>query len=166
MNARAAKKAIQRNASKASVPIRRARESDLDGLIELENRVFSYDVMSWLSARRFQRSASAVLLVAGRADVAGYALVLFRRGAKVARLYSIAVDPRAAGRGIGTALLAAAEAAARRRGKRVMRLEVKAANRKAVRRYRVAGYCVIGRRAGYYDDGGDALRFEKRLIHR
>ena len=81
----------------------------------------------------------------------------------MARLYSIAVAPEAAGAGLGTQLLAAAERAARKRHASAMRLEVQATNRKAIRRHREAGYRVIGERPQYYEDGGDALRFEKLL---
>ena len=43
----------------------------------------------------------------------GYALVLFHEGTSLARLYSIAIDPRARGIGLGQKLLEAAEQAAR-----------------------------------------------------
>ena len=36
-------------------------------------------------------------------------------------------------------------------------------DRAAIARYRKSGYREFGRRRSYYDDGGDALRFEKRL---
>ena len=56
-----------------------------------------------------------------------------------------------------------AEAAARARGSRVMRLEVDASNARAIARYRKAGYAAFGRRPGYYENGADALRFQKQL---
>ena len=37
-------------------------------------------------------------------------------------------------------------------------------NHAAISRYRKSGYREFGRRVGYYEDGGDALRFEKRLV--
>jgi [ribosomal protein S18]-alanine N-acetyltransferase len=86
-----------------------------------------------------------------------------RRVAPVARLYSIAVVPELAGRGLGLALLAAAEDAAAARGCTALRLEVHVANAPAIGRYQKSGFRLIGRRARYYEDGGDALRFEKRL---
>ena len=36
-------------------------------------------------------------------------------------------------------------------------------NQAAIARYRKSGYREFGRHAAYYEDGGDALRFEKRL---
>jgi hypothetical protein len=45
-----------------------------------------------------------------------------------------------------------------------MSLEVHETNAAAISRYRKSGYRQFGRHAGYYEDGGDALRFEKRLV--
>lgn len=44
-----------------------------------------------------------------------------------------------------------------------MRLEVDANNARAIARYRKAGYAAFGRRPGYYENGADALRFQKQL---
>ncbi len=97
--------------------------------------------------------------------VPGYHVVLTRSGAHVARLYSIAVDAAYRGRGIAAALLADAEAESRRAGCDVLRLEVRADNAAGIHLYETHGYRPIGRIAGYYSDGADALRYEKRLVH-
>jgi ribosomal protein S18 acetylase RimI-like enzyme len=44
-----------------------------------------------------------------------------------------------------------------------MRLEVHVTNHAAISRYHKSGYQELGRVVEYYEDGGDALRFEKRL---
>src|SRR5262249_5955722 len=80
-----------------------------------------------------------------------------------ARLYSIAVAAAASGRGIGPALLAAAERSARRRRCTVLRLEVHEQNAAAISRYRKSGFQQFGMHHDYYADRGNALRFEKRL---
>jgi [ribosomal protein S18]-alanine N-acetyltransferase len=155
----------------AQVPVH-ARESrlhlrpgvpaDLDALLALERAAFSTDHLSRRSFRRFVSSPNAALIVAEQgASVAGYALVLFRPGSVIARLYSIAAAT--AGRGIGPLLLAAAEEAALRRACKTLRLEVHEQNAAAISRYRKSGYELFGRHLDYYDDRGDALRFEKRL---
>ena len=72
--------------------------------------------------------------------LAGNAIVLFRPRSVIARLYSIAVAPAMSGRGVGTMLLAAAEAAALARGCRAIRLEVHVTNHAAIARYRKSGY--------------------------
>ena len=44
-----------------------------------------------------------------------------------------------------------------------MRLEVHEHNKRAIARYEKSGYRLFGRHRDYYDDRGDALRFEKPL---
>jgi len=150
--------------SAPAVRLREAKAADLDALDALEHRVFATDHLSRRSLRHFLRSPTAVVLVAEHeGDLAGTAIVLFRPRSAVARLYSIAVAPHKGGRGIGPMLLAAAEAVAVERGCGAIRLEVHETNAKAIARYRKSGYREFGRHAGYYEDGGDALRFEKPL---
>ena len=45
-----------------------------------------------------------------------------------------------------------------------MRLEVHEHNGRAIARYEKSGYRLFGRHRRYYDDRGDALRFEKPLV--
>ena len=147
------------------IRIRKAERGDLDALMKLEHRVFATDRLSRRSLQRLMRSGTDTVLVAHEnGELSGVAIVLFRRGSLAARLYSIAVAPHAGGRGVGTKLLAAAEAEALARGCRVMRLEVHHTNHAAIARYRKSGYREFGRLRRYYEDGGDALRFEKRLM--
>jgi ribosomal-protein-alanine N-acetyltransferase len=148
------------------VHIRAAAAHDLDALVKLEHQVFSTDRLSRRSLRHFLTAPSAELLVAEEADgrLAGTAIVLFRPRATVARLYSIAVAPHMGGRGIASLLLQTAETCARARDCRSVRLEVHQTNHAAIARYRKSGYREFGRRRRYYEDGGDALRFEKPLI--
>jgi ribosomal protein S18 acetylase RimI-like enzyme len=144
--------------------VRSARGTDLDALIALEQRVFDTDRLSRVSLRRLLSSPSACVIVAeANARVVGAAVVLFRAHAQVARLYSIAVAPPMNGKGVAAALLVAAERAAARRKCRSMRLEVHEKNAVAISRYRKSGYQQFGCHDCYYEDGGDALRFEKAL---
>ena len=145
--------------------VRRAAPADLDALVALELRAFSGDRMSRAQYRRHLASPRAAVLVADAPGegLLGNALVFFRNGSTLARLYSIATAPAARGRGIGAGLLAAAEDAARARGCRALRLEVRVDNPAAMALYERAGYRRIGRYAGYYEDGADAWRYEKRL---
>jgi len=146
--------------------LRRAEQRDLDGLVRLEQRCFDLDRLSRRSLWRFLRQARASLLVAERpagGGLAGYALVTLRRGARVARLYALAVDPSERRRGLGRRLLRAAEAAASSAGAAELRLEVRADNREAISAYEADGYRPIGRYPAYYEDGAEALRFAKSL---
>jgi ribosomal protein S18 acetylase RimI-like enzyme len=147
-----------------AVCVRPAGRGDLDALAALETSVFATDRLSRRSLQRFLRAPSAEVLVAqDHSGLAGNAIVLYRPRSVIARLYSIAVVPAMSGRGLGTMLLAAAEAAALARGCRAIRLEVHVTNHAAIARYRKSGYREFSRLRQYYEDGGDALRFEKRL---
>jgi [ribosomal protein S18]-alanine N-acetyltransferase len=138
--------------------------ADVGRLEALERRAFTQDRLARRSFARFLGSRNASLIVAAdAAAVCGYALVLFRARSKRARLYSIAVDAENGGRRIGSGLLSAAEAAAHRRGSKVMCLEVRARNTPAMNLYRKFGYGIIDRVSGYYGDGSDALRLRKTL---
>jgi len=144
--------------------IRPAQPSDLTALLALEELAFTTDRISRKSFRRLLASPAAATLVAEiDGKLAGYVLVLFRPAAGMARLYSIAVAPDFAGRRVGQMLVEAAEHAALARGAGRLRLEVHAANARATALYRRLGYKEFGRHTRYYEDEGDALRFEKRL---
>ena len=153
--------------AKPSLSVRCSRPTDLDRLSDLENQVFAVNRMSRRSLRWLLSSPSAEILIAeSRAEFAGAAVVLFRANSKIARLYSLAVVPRLTGRGIGTALIAAVEKAARARKCRFVRLEVHEKNHGAIVCYRKAGYQQFDRHHEYYEDKGHALRFEKRITPR
>lgn len=144
--------------------IRKGRLADIDDLLVLERSVFTVDHLSRKSFRNFLTSRLSILMVAEEGGaLAGYVHVLFRPNSRAARLYSIGVTARLAGRGIGIALLKAGEWAARKRRAALMRLEVQPANRAAIARYEKSGYRRTGLRRGYYNDGSDALRYEKTL---
>lgn len=141
--------------------VRRAEAGDLDALLALEQCSFAGDRMSRAQYRRHLDSDSALILIASQQhQLRGSALLFFRRGSHLARLYSLATDPQARGQGIGRALLDAALDAARRRGCSAMRLEVRIDNDAAITLYERSGFRRIGRYAGYYEDGADAWRYE------
>jgi ribosomal protein S18 acetylase RimI-like enzyme len=148
----------------SGIRVRPAAPGDLDALVNLEKRVFATDRMSRRSFRSFLKSPTAEVIVAQEEDtLGGMAIVQVPTGSGTARLHSIAVAPHMGGRGVGAMLLAAAEAAALKRHCRAIQLEVHETNAAAISRYRKSGYREFRRVSGYYEDGGDALRFEKRL---
>ena len=85
---------------------------------------------------------------------AGVVVALFRANSRIARLYSIAVAPAFTGRGIGAALIAAAEKVSKSRNCRFLRLEVHQKNCGAIKLYHHAGYSQFGRHHQYYEDKG------------
>jgi ribosomal-protein-alanine acetyltransferase len=149
--------------ARAAAKVRTARPSDLDAIDRIERRSFDADRFSRATLRRLlARPTAACLIAVSGGDAAGYAIVLFREGTEVARLYSIAVDPHFRGQGLAQALLAAAEKVARRRAG-ALRLEVRASNKAGLSLYHRAGFTFRERKPGYYSDGEDAVRLEKRL---
>ncbi|GLQ91359.1 GNAT family N-acetyltransferase [Dyella acidisoli] len=150
----------------AAVRVRRAELSDLDDLVALEQATFDSDQISRAQFRRHLDSDTARVLVASanHRRFLGTAMVFFRKGSRVARLYSIASLPEARGKGVGTALIEAAETAARQRRCEALRLEVRTDNDSAVRLYERLGYHRVGAvKEGFYEDGTDAFVYEKAL---
>jgi ribosomal protein S18 acetylase RimI-like enzyme len=144
--------------------IRAGRLADVEALVDLEQRTFATDRLTRRGFRRAVVSPHAVLKVTEhRGKLIGYVIVRFAPHARSARLYSIAVAPQMCGRGVGLMLMAAAEKAAIARGRIVLRLEVHVKNARAIRRYEKSGFHRFGRYTDYYQDHGDALRFEKCL---
>jgi ribosomal-protein-alanine N-acetyltransferase len=90
-------------------------------------------------------------------------LVLARVAADQAEILTLGVVPSARRRGLGAALLRAAETRAGDAGARSMFLEVSADNLAARALYAAAGYTAAGRRARYYADGSDALVLSRPL---
>ena len=145
------------------MPIHRATLQDLDALARLEQ---------YFPSDRLNRAHLRHLLRRGHADIwacknegllLGDAVVLYRRGAQTARLYSLVVHPDHRRCGVARSLLTAAESTAGVRGCRALRLEVRPDNASAIRLYRKCGYKITGKREGYYEDGVDALTLTKGL---
>ncbi|MBW3097666.1 GNAT family N-acetyltransferase/peptidase C39 family protein [Pseudohoeflea coraliihabitans] len=150
----------------SALRIRPATLDDIDGLCDLESRAFSSDRISRRSFRALLGRGTAETLIAedhSEPAIAGYAMILFRNGTGMARLYSLAVDPVRTGKGIGAQLLAAAEEAAFAHDRLFLRLEVREDNKAAIALYAASRYRQIGRVADYYADGCAALRFEKAI---
>lgn len=153
-----------RAAPASEFAIRRAGPRDLDAIDAIETRSFIADRFPRRNLKRALASPAALtLLVAENGAPAGYVMLLFRAGARVARLYSIAVDPACRGRGLAERLINEAVGAAKARGADRLRLEVRPSNTAAQRLYERAGFAHLSRIAGYYADGEDAIRMERRL---
>jgi ribosomal protein S18 acetylase RimI-like enzyme len=144
--------------------VRRATRADLAALLALEQATFTSDRISRAQWRRHIASASAAVLVHGAPGaVDAAAVVFYRRNARTARLYSLAVAAHARGAGLGSLLLAAAEADARARGCAALHLEVRVDNTAALALYARHGYVRGARIQAFYEDGGDAWRYGKPL---
>jgi ribosomal protein S18 acetylase RimI-like enzyme len=153
------------NSSTPSILIRAARLPDLEALVALEQRSFDSDRISRAQYRRHLASHSAQVLMAvdTQQNLLGSAVMFFRRGSALARLYSLTSRPESRGRGVGSALVAAAENLARQRGCHAMRLEVRVDNASALHLYERLGYRRLTALPAYYQDAMDGWRYEKRL---
>jgi [ribosomal protein S18]-alanine N-acetyltransferase len=146
------------------VAIRHANLGDLEAIENLERKAFSSDRLSRRSLRAFVTAPHRpVILAFDDAGLAGYALIMLPKGRRVARLYSIAVDPSRARRGVGRTLIAAAQTYALELGRKTLRLEVREDNHAAMALYERLGYRRFGRHERYYADGAPAMRLEKQL---
>jgi ribosomal protein S18 acetylase RimI-like enzyme len=148
----------------SSIVVREARLGDLDAIVRLENSAFATDRVSRRSLRAFLRAPHRPVIAATIGDqIAGYALLALRKGARAVRIYSLAVDARFARRGVGRALLQACEAYALRHRRRALTLEVRYDNASAIGLYESSGFRPFGEHAHYYADGAAALRYQKSL---
>lgn len=144
--------------------IRPARLGDVAAVVEIDEEAFTHDRLTPRKLRRLLRGGNCALLVAVLgSEVAGYALLLFRRGASRARLYGFAVRASRRRRGLGRRLLAAAESEARRRRSKSIGLEASPDGEAAIKLYRKRGYVLVERLGPYYEDGSHADRYVKAL---
>jgi ribosomal-protein-alanine N-acetyltransferase len=159
---------MRSKARRPDAKLRRGRPRDLDALDALERELFNSHIfaghlISRASFRRLLKAPSATFIVAeAAAQIAGYLMVLYRANSRAARIYSIGVAARFRRRGLARLLVAAAEKDAVRRGRKAVRLEVRADDRGTIALYESSGYRRVGRALGYYG-GVDALRLEKAL---
>lgn len=148
----------------SELKVRPVAPEDIERLLEIEETCFSSDRLSRRSFQRWIKGDSSILLVLEEAaQVWGYGLVLLHKGTRLARLYSIALDPAMRGRGHASALMLALEAAAVEEDRLFMRLEVAKQNVSAIQLYQRLGYRVFGEFSDYYEDHSDALRMQKRI---
>lgn len=143
--------------------LRPATTDDIGALVALEAAFPEEDRFPRRTWRRLLKGNAAVIVAESDGALAGAAVVLFRTGSQVARLYSITVAEAARGTGLSGRLLTESEDISRQRGCTLMRLEVRASNERAKRLYERHGYRVMARADGYYPDGETALRMERPL---
>lgn len=144
--------------------IRPATLKDLDALIWVEQACFDTDRLTRRNFRYLLTRARAETLVYElNSQVVAYITVLFHAGTSLARIYSIAVLPQFSGKGIAAQLMTAAEVNVLEHDCISLRLEVRTDNTTAIRLYEKLGYRQFATRLDYYEDHGDALRYEKRL---
>lgn len=144
------------------VSLRPATVADLPALMHLETLFPEGDRISVRSWRRFL-ARQACVLVAEAGAVLGAVVVLTRAGSLTARIYSLAVDERAQGRGVGRKLIEAALACAAEAGCMRLSLEVRPDNDPARTLYRKCGFVERGVKPEHYADGTSALIMDRAV---
>lgn len=148
--------------------IRQAHIGDSDTLYAIEQHVFetqSYHIITRRQYRYLLTKANADILLAEKkgGESCGAAVLLYRKNADYARLYSVGVLAAYRGQGAGAALLRAAEERARQKGLREMRQEVREDNGALIARYRTNGYTPYGTSENYYPDGAACVKLKKDI---
>jgi len=149
----------------SGLPLRPMTVDDLPAVMELEFALFGEEAWSrdMLLGELGQQPATRYYLVAEDDGVlAGYAGLL--AAGEQADVLTIAVATSRWGQGLGSGLLTALLAEARRRGCTEAFLEVRADNTRAQRLYQWYGFTDIGIRRGYYQPSGmDAIVMRRDL---
>jgi ribosomal-protein-alanine N-acetyltransferase len=139
------------------------RTGDLDEVVAIERASFTLPWSRGAFLYEMEQNRVARCWVM-REDlrVVGY-VCLWEIGDEI-HITNVAVHPDWRRRGIGRTLLSHILDDARRRGIRMVALEVRPSNREARPLYESFGFRVVGRRKGYYyDTGEDALVMEASL---
>ncbi|UZE95345.1 GNAT family N-acetyltransferase/peptidase C39 family protein [Alkalimarinus alittae] len=153
--------------SQKQITIEPAELEQVESLLQIEQKCFTSDRLSKRSMRRFILNEQAVFNVAMSDErCVGYILIIFHRGTRLARLYSIAVDPASRGQGIANQLMKTGEEEAKRHGAFYFRLEVNPTNTGAIALYKSLGFIKFGVLHDYYEDHSDALRMQKRIRYK
>ena len=103
-----------------------------------------------------------VLVASIDGALSGFAIMKFRD--EESHLFLLAVASRLQRTGIGAALLAWLEKSCRTAGIQNIRVELRAANKRARKFYELAGFRCSGQVAGYYDNREAAVVMVKSLI--
>lgn len=133
--------------------VRDATPRDIDALLELEracyppNQAYSREEYRYALTR-----AKAVNLVLEEPSEAlvGFVGAFYHRTHRLGHVYTVNVDPRARGRGLGRALMEACHERLRALDMRRVVLEVNVENEAAMRLYEAVGYVRARRLKGYY----------------
>lgn len=144
--------------------LREMRWTDIEELAALERELFPHD--SWAEGTWWQELAGRprrdYLVEEDAGGIAGYAGLDL--GGEVADIMTIAVAPRAQGRGVGGRLLAALVERAARDGAEYLMLEVRDDNAPARALYERAGFELLTTRRRYYQPGGVDAHILRRTL--
>jgi len=146
--------------------IRKATATDIDRISEIEKKCF--EGPRAYTKRRLAYLAleanSVCLVITREADILGFIIVMYRKRSLIANIETIDVDPQFQNQGIGTSLLAAAEADMKKREMKTSQLEVSERNQAAIKLYQKAGYIVKERLVDFYTFEHCGTRHAIRMV--
>ncbi len=154
--------------------LRPYRATDFEAVYALDRACFTPRFrFSRAMMRRVVDAEGAIVVVACETDTAnemetvlGFCAVqveVAEQTLKYGYVATLDVAETARGRGVGRALMAAAEETTQRAGGRAMWLHVFAGNVPAIALYERQGYMRVGQEPGFYGAGFDALVYRKAL---
>lgn len=153
------------NDKMTNLDIRSAELEDVPALFALEQSCFDTDRISVRSFRRFIKDKRSDLFLAEQdGQLAGYFLLIYRRGTSLARLYSLAVNACFRKQGIAEFLMQHAERVAAERNCVLLRLEVRYDNAAAIKLYHKLNYHEFAVKHDFYEDHSDAICMQKQII--
>jgi [ribosomal protein S18]-alanine N-acetyltransferase len=134
--------------------IREMRFDDIDGVVDLEKRIFSSPWSAELFRYEVENSQKTIYLVAEEdGNLTGY--MGAQLYGKEVHVTNMAVQPESRRSGLATALLLECIRLALEREARWLTLEVRRGNDEAQSFYRGFGFEEMGLRHGYYTDSGE-----------
>jgi [ribosomal protein S18]-alanine N-acetyltransferase len=140
--------------------IRRFHSIDMQRILQIERASFGKDAYDRKLFAEYERKCGELFLLAeGDGTVDGYSIACMyeRKGDLVASLESIAVTPRARGRGAASSLLKSTIRRLKLRGVGRLTLMVRSSNAVALQFYERRGFTAVRRAPGYYEDGEEGL---------
>ena len=147
--------------------MRDATVADLPAILALENACYPPSQAYGAEEYRYAlaRAKAVNLLLEEKGDAIGFVGAFHHATRRAGNIYTVNVHPRARGRGLGRALMAACEDRLRGLGMTRCVLEVNVENAEAIRLYERCGYQKTELLRGYYTQYrvNDAWRYAKAL---
>jgi ribosomal-protein-alanine N-acetyltransferase len=149
----------------ARLVLRRAEKVDVDRVLEIEKEGFAHPWSRDLVERELDHAWSRLLLAEDGPGGAVVGYIVFWIVHDEVHVLNVATSLAARRRGVGRALMHAAEEEGRARGARLSTLEVRRSNAAAIALYVGLGYRQVGVRPNYYaEEREDAIVMVKQLL--
>lgn len=155
---------MRRPSEPAGLCFRLAAAADVARVVEIEREGFLHPWSRVLLERELSHSWSRMLLAEEGPGGAVLGYIVFWLVHDEVHVLNVATAVAARRRGVGRALMEAAEEEGRRRGARLSTLEVRRSNAPAIALYRSLDYRQVGVRPNYYaEEREDAIVMVKSL---